>query len=292
METQSPLLPGSPLVDIEDLSLFLPGDARQKMILHHIDWHLCRGEHHLLLGHNGAGKTTLMRLMHGLLWPAEGRIVWHTSEGEETSPIAGRAVSALVSPDQQENYQRQRWYITGRELLLTAFEDTPLLYTNTSEQRHAQVEDMARRLRALDLLDRMVPEVSQGQLRLLLLGRALVRLEEPAAGAIRLDGCDWSTLKGRELRRFRRRAQMIFPLFVRNTATVFSTEKDAFVMTMRPSRTGPAAAKISRETFFSIFPCSGQHETAFPTSSSKELQREERTTPSPMDISPCSLENL
>ena len=43
METQSPLLPGSPLVDIEDLSLFLPGDARQKMILHHIDWHLCRG---------------------------------------------------------------------------------------------------------------------------------------------------------------------------------------------------------------------------------------------------------
>ena len=157
METQSPLLPGSPLVDIEDLSLFLPGDARQKMILHHIDWHLCRGEHHLLLGHNGAGKTTLMRLMHGLLWPAEGRIVWHTSEGEETSPIAGRAVSALVSPDQQENYQRQRWYITGRELLLTAFEDTPLLYTNTSEQRHAQVEDMARRLRALDLLDRMVP---------------------------------------------------------------------------------------------------------------------------------------
>ena len=175
METQSHLLPGSPLVDIEDLSLFLPGDARQKMILHHIDWHLCRGEHHLLLGHNGAGKTTLMRLMHGLLWPAEGRIVWHTSEGAETSPIAGRAVSALVSPDQQENYQRQRWYITGRELLLTAFEDTPLLYTNTSEQRHAQVEDMARRLRALDLLDRMVPEVSQGQLRLLLLGRALVR---------------------------------------------------------------------------------------------------------------------
>ena len=175
METPSPLVPGSPLVDIEDLSLFLPGDARQKMILHHIDWHLCRGEHHLLLGHNGAGKTTLMRLMHGLLWPAEGRIVWHTSEGEETSPIAGRAVSALVSPDQQENYQRQRWYITGRELLLTAFEDTPLLYTSSSEQRHAQVEDMARRLRALDLLDRMVPEVSQGQLRLLLLGRALVR---------------------------------------------------------------------------------------------------------------------
>jgi len=28
METQSPLLPGSPLVDIEDLSLFLPEIGR------------------------------------------------------------------------------------------------------------------------------------------------------------------------------------------------------------------------------------------------------------------------
>ena len=66
---QSPLLPGSPLVDIEDLSLFLPGDARQKMILHHIDWHLCRGEHHLLLGHNGAGKTTAFNVVTGVYAP-------------------------------------------------------------------------------------------------------------------------------------------------------------------------------------------------------------------------------
>ena len=60
--------------------------------------YVCRGEQHLLLGHNGAGKTTLMRLMHGLLWPAEGRIVWHTSEGEETSPIAGHAPSGMPVP--------------------------------------------------------------------------------------------------------------------------------------------------------------------------------------------------
>ena len=76
------------------------------------------------------------------------------------------------------------------------------------------------------------------------------------------------------------------------SATVFSTEKDAFVMTMRPSRTGPAAAKISRETFFSIFPCSGQHDTSFASSASKLMHEEGRTTPSFIDISPSSQENL
>ncbi len=42
------------------------------------------------------------------------------------------------------------------------------------------------------------------------LGRALVRLETPCAGRVRLNGRDLSTLKGRELRRERRHFQMIF----------------------------------------------------------------------------------
>ena len=78
-------------------------------------------------------------------------------------------------PAQQERYQRQSWYITGRELLLTGFEDTPLLYTTTTEEQAQAVEDMARQLDALPLLGRQLPEMSQGQLRILLLGRALLR---------------------------------------------------------------------------------------------------------------------
>ena len=42
------------------------------------------------------------------------------------------------------------------------------------------------------------------------LGRALVRLENPRAGQVLLNGRDLSTLKGRELRRERRHFQMIF----------------------------------------------------------------------------------
>jgi len=42
------------------------------------------------------------------------------------------------------------------------------------------------------------------------LGKMLVRLEQPSAGNIRIDGEDIATLSGRALRRFRRGTQMVF----------------------------------------------------------------------------------
>ena len=174
------------IVSIDDVSLFLPGDSSQKHVLHNISWQVRRGAHCALLGPNGSGKSTLLRLMRGELWPAKGRIQWHGPNGAEDSPLAGRAMTALVSPAQQENYQRQAWDLTGRDLLLTGFEDTPLVYTDSTALRRQAVDDMAARLDAEGLLDRTVPTFSQGQLRLLLLGRALLR----APTLLLLDECD------------------------------------------------------------------------------------------------------
>ncbi|MTJ94259.1 MAG: ATP-binding cassette domain-containing protein [Desulfovibrio sp.] len=174
------------IVSIDDVSLFLPGDSSQQHVLHNINWQVRRGAHCALLGPNGSGKSTLLRLMRGELWPAKGRIQWHGPDGAEDSPLAGRAMTALVSPAQQENYQRQAWDLTGRDLLLTGFEDTPLVYTDSTAFRKQAVDAMAARLDAEGLLDRTVPTFSQGQLRLLLLGRALLR----APTLLLLDECD------------------------------------------------------------------------------------------------------
>ena len=51
------------IVSIDDVSLFLPGDSSQKLVLHNIGWQVRRGEHCALLGPNGSGKSTLLRLM-------------------------------------------------------------------------------------------------------------------------------------------------------------------------------------------------------------------------------------
>ena len=50
-----------------------------------------------------------------------------------------------------------------------------MLYTPGDEAKVKAAVEMARRLDALPLLDRSIRTMSQGQLRLLLLGRALVR---------------------------------------------------------------------------------------------------------------------
>lgn len=169
------MLRGSPLVTVTGVSLFLPGDSSRKMVLRDIDLSLREGGHCVFIGPNGAGKSTLLRLLHGELWPARGSILWHTGEGAETSPLAGRAMSALVSPARQENYLHRAWEMTGRDLLLTAIGESPQPHAGQRGIRRAEAEAITARLSAQALLDREIAALSQGQLRLLLLARALLR---------------------------------------------------------------------------------------------------------------------
>jgi molybdate transport system ATP-binding protein len=155
------------------------------MALRDISLTLRAGGHCVFVGPNGAGKSTLLRLLHGELWPAQGSIVWHTDEGAETSPLAGKAISALVSPALQESYQRQAWEISGRDFLLTAQEETCLLYSRPDDLLCAGVENMAARFSISALLGRKLASLSQGQMRLFLLARALLR----APRLLLLDEC-------------------------------------------------------------------------------------------------------
>jgi tungstate transport system ATP-binding protein len=52
--------------------------AGGRMIIPPLDLTLEAGASTVILGANGAGKSVLMRLMHGLLAPSTGRVVWST----------------------------------------------------------------------------------------------------------------------------------------------------------------------------------------------------------------------
>ncbi|MCR5170268.1 MAG: ATP-binding cassette domain-containing protein [Desulfovibrio sp.] len=182
---------------IAKASVFLPGDLERRLVLQDISWDIGQGEHTVLVGANGAGKTTTLRLMRGEVWTCQGSVSWLSREGVlEDSRITGLAVTALVSPDQQRLFQRQAWDITGRELLLAGFDGTPLLYTPKDREKQARVEEVAETLGCVSLLDRSVLTLSQGQLRILLLGRALI----PRPTLLLLDECtDGLDARHREL---------------------------------------------------------------------------------------------
>ena len=163
------------LVKIEDVDLFLPGDISQTLVLHEISWEIKSGEHWAILGPNGSGKSTLLRLLAGELWPAKGKISWQACDGNlEPYPLTGRSITRLVSPKLQASYQRQAWHISGLELVLTGFSSSALMYRDSEKSEEEEVRCLAKKLKAEDLLEGDVATFSQGQLRILLLARALV----------------------------------------------------------------------------------------------------------------------
>jgi len=50
-------------------------------LLHDVQLNIAGGARTVILGANGAGKSVLMRLMHGLLQPSRGRVLWNGSAG-------------------------------------------------------------------------------------------------------------------------------------------------------------------------------------------------------------------
>ena len=165
------------------------------------DLSLClrRGECLALLGPNGAGKSTLLRLLQGDLRPgqeaeapqgraAAGRILWNFEGKEEPFAISALKHARLVSPGQQRNYARQGWKITGEEIVLSGLDNAAMIYGEMSGRHYERAAGLAEAAGAGPLMGMTAPAMSQGQLRLVLLLRALMSrpdlllLDEPFDG--------------------------------------------------------------------------------------------------------------
>lgn len=176
------VMPGAPLVEVERAFVTFPGMCA----LNDVSLVVRAGEHLAIRGGNGAGKSTLLRVLRGEQWldqtrlagggvGSRGRMVWHTPTGAESSPLAGRNMSALVSAAVQEAIVRQGWNLSGEELVAGGFADTAFPGGRRDPEQEAIIRSTAVLLGAEDLLSRRVLALSQGQLRLLLAARALVR---------------------------------------------------------------------------------------------------------------------
>ncbi len=187
------------LIHIHDAHVSLRYAGQNKRILHNIHWQLHEGEHCAILGANGAGKSTLLGLIRGELWAenienaVKAPITWYMHGKGETSPIMGRRMTALVSASKQERYVRNEWRLCGEDILLTAFSDSELLFFIPERTQKEAVRAMAARLKCTHLLQQEAYTLSQGQLRLLMLGRALLREPQVLLLDEYMEGLDVST---------------------------------------------------------------------------------------------------
>ncbi len=165
----------APLIELQGVSVSLRHGKHYHQVLHEVNFSLQQGEHVVVVGENGAGKSTFLRLLRGEVWATSGNITWQHQGQPETSPIMGRRMTALVSHAKQEAYTRFAWRLSGEDVLLTAFSDAELLHFITDATQKRAVQNMAQRLKVTHLLSQEACTLSQGQLRLLLLGRALLK---------------------------------------------------------------------------------------------------------------------
>ncbi|MBC15540.1 MAG: ABC transporter [Desulfovibrio sp.] len=133
-----------------------------------------RGKHLALIGANGSGKTTLLRLLRGEFPPDGGGIrLYDFGEGEQSSALGLRHRIGLVSAELQEYYTLHAPRTSGRSIILAGFFDTPLLYSTPSPEQEAQADAIINTLGIHDLADADLGTLSTGQMRKLVIARAL-----------------------------------------------------------------------------------------------------------------------
>ncbi len=160
------------LVTLANINLSLNAQP----VLHHINFTLLEGQCWLILGANGAGKSSFLKLVRGDLWhnPNEGVRTYFFTDPARTSPIGAKEQIAFVSPELQDRHSRLGLWVTGVDVVRSGFEQTDFVPTKLSSHQETRVTNLLQDFNLEHLRDKPVLEMSKGQLRRILLARALV----------------------------------------------------------------------------------------------------------------------
>lgn len=174
----------SPLIEIKRATIYR-GDT---CVFTDFSLSLHEGEHVAILGPNGAGKSTFLKLLAGEVHPLPNDETSVRLFGEERWNVWDvRKRLGMVSHDLQHHYMDQ---VTGLKVVLSGFYASIGLYGHQdfSYAQIAMADKMLEEMGVGWLKDRRFGEMSTGEQRRCLLGRALVHepkvlvLDEPTSG--------------------------------------------------------------------------------------------------------------
>lgn len=161
------------LLDIRNLSVGYHKDGKQKALFENIDLTLKAGELVCFMGPNGVGKSTLIRTLVGLHQPL------NSFKGE--GKMGPRKIAVVLTD------RIQAMNMSVRELI--SYGRYPYLNWSAAlnEGDTAIVEKAIQTIQLNELADRNINELSDGQLQMVMIARALAQdtpiilLDEPTA---------------------------------------------------------------------------------------------------------------
>jgi len=169
------------LIQVEGVEVFQGGNR----ILERIDWTIGAGENWALLGKNGSGKTTLLKLIIGELRPLWGGRICRFGRDDSQTLWEIRERISLVTPDLQAMHATEQ---TGLDMVVSGFYGSIGLFDEPSKSQLVSARSWFQLLGVESLEHREVRTLSYGQIRILLIMRAVVNgprillLDEPLSG--------------------------------------------------------------------------------------------------------------
>ncbi len=155
------------LLELKKLNVYL----QNRPILKNINWTVYQHERWLLKGKNGAGKTTLLKTLLAEIRPAMGSEIWRRGFGQRASVWQIRKLIGYISPELQQAYQ---YNISVFDTVGSGFFSSIGLYDEISDQQTEKVYQLLEALDLQQLAATGVHQISSGQMRRVLIARAMV----------------------------------------------------------------------------------------------------------------------
>jgi len=164
----------APFVDFEHASV-----ARgESIVLHDISLRIESGEHVAILGPNGCGKSTLIKTMTCECYPIAqpgmrakifGRDGWEVFELRKRLGVVAADIPS-----------ERTLHTNGRDAVITGYFASSTIWPelHVTDVMRQRADEVLTQLEATELADKPVGEMSAGQMRRVLIGRALVHNPE------------------------------------------------------------------------------------------------------------------
>jgi len=175
------------IIDFKDVCV----GYNNKTVLNNINLQIKEGEHTVILGANGSGKSTLIKLISNDIYPSKKtKYIKHVFGQEQWNIWDLKSHLGIITNNLHNDFLNQAQNITGLEVVISGYHSTlgsfiHQEFTNTQKEKSLEIIDF---LEIEELKTKKVSEMSTGQLRKCIIGRALIHnpkamlLDEPTVG--------------------------------------------------------------------------------------------------------------
>lgn len=160
-------------------------------VLENINLEIKEGEHWAILGSNGSGKSTLIKLLSNDLYPNTKYKFKKLIFGKERWSIFDLKKNlGIITNDLHNYFEKHGNFLSAYEVILSGFYSTIGVFKHQdfTEIQHQKALEVLEFLEIPHIKDKKVHQMSTGQLRRCIIGRALIHepkafiLDEPTVG--------------------------------------------------------------------------------------------------------------